>query len=415
MEALILLAFTLSIPLENKTSAWFNFGHGFNITTIFLLLSILVWLVSKKSKESLFIKNPLNLPILAFMLIMYLSLWTAYVKFEVSPFGSELHFFKRFVTTFILFFIIANSVKDKKTMRLLISGMILMLFLIVLVTFREYRGEYRWHYSNSIRFFVAGMQPNHLGAFFAQSIPILFSLVFLHDKFRNKVFYLILLTLSLPALMFTYSRGAYVAIIVAILVMTFLGGRRVFLRVVPIMLIAMVAISFLFGKGRIIPVSVKERFTSISEEDKSIQGRREAWQVAKEYIVQSPIVGYGYGASKRLLPRDTHNMYLDIILEAGILALLLLLWIFFRAFKTAYKLYRTSEDPFYKAIALGAIGSLAAVVIGNLFGTRLNLFASNGYFAILLGMVVRAKFEEDRALATNTAVARNNSAKKRYV
>jgi len=82
-------------------------------------------------------------------------------------------------------------------------------------------------------------------------------------------------------------------------------------------------------------------------------------------------------------------MYLDVAMELGLPVLFLLLYIFFNIFKIALNTFRTTIDPFYKALSLSLIGSLTAVIVGNMFGNRLDFFAASGYFMILVGMVSR--------------------------
>jgi len=153
-------------------------------------------------------------------------------------------------------------------------------------------------------------------------------------------------------------------------------------------------------RDSLLPVSVTERISSISTAkiDESISHRQVIWEDAKKYIKQAPILGHGYSASTYLLPADTHNMYLDIALEAGIPAVLVLFWIFISGFKAAYKLLKTAEEPLYQIIAIAFIGSLAALAVGNIFGTRLNFFPANGYFAILMGMMMRAYLTKQKEL-----------------
>lgn len=403
MIFILLTIFTLLIPLDNKTSVWLNFGGGINLTNIFIFFLLIGWVINSVRKGTFFIKSPLNLPVILFILLTLASFLTGYLKLGIPFFGDEFRAFKNFITTFILFFIIANNVKEKKHIKLLLGILSFMIILVTLICIKEFRGADIWHYDEGTRIEIFGMQPNMLGAFFAQYIPIFAGFFYMMKKNSSKIFYLFLFTISLPALMFTYSRGAYLSIIGALLMMAILGGGKSFRMTVILILFAIFTSSLAFGRGHIVPVSVKERFDMIKQpdEDKSVALRKEVWALAKEYIRGSPVVGYGYGASDQLLylesikgRLDTHNMYLDIALESGIPTLLVLIWILLVAIKISWKAFRNSHDDFYKAISLGCIGSITALAIGNYFGTRLTFFAANGYFAILLGIVARIYSEQ---------------------
>lgn len=398
----ILLLFSMLIPLENKTSAWLNLGSGFNLTTIFTVLLIVAWFAKKRDSRSFFIKNPLNLPVALFLIFTYLSFFTGFMKLGISFFGNEFRSFKVILTIFILYFYVANNVQDKNRIKTLIKVMSAVVLFVALIDIKEFREADIWHYKEDSRVFILGMQPNMLGSFFAQFIPIFASFAFISKSFKTKLLNIVLFSISLPALMFTYSRGAYLAIAGALIVMGILGGKKSFKGLFVLLFIAILAQSILFGQGRIIPVSVKERIDSVKKEDTSIDLRKEVWKLAENYIQQSPIFGYGYGSSDQLLylenrdlQLDTHNMYLDIALESGIPTLLIFIWFLIRALKTAFKLYKTTTDDFYKAICLGFMGSVTALAIGNYFGTRLLLLAANGYFAILMGFVARIYAEQN--------------------
>jgi len=258
-----------------------------------------------------------------------------------------------------------------------------------LLSIKEFRDADIWHYNEDKRIEIWGMQPNMLGLFFAQYIPIFASFAFLSKNKKSKLFYVGIFSLCIPGLMFTYSRGAYLGILGAFLLMGILGGRKIVANIIILGFVAIIAQAIIVGHGRIIPVSVQERFESIGQEDKSIALRKQVWDDAKRYISKSPIFGYGYGSTDRLLFMDTHNMYLKLALESGIPTLLIFIWFVLAAFKTAFKLYKITDNQFYKSLALGLMGSITALVIGNNFGSRLLLFAVNGYFAILMGMVAK--------------------------
>lgn len=392
----LLIIFAFLIPLENRISVWLNFGGGFNLTNVFTILLVLGWIFKRRGNARLIVKNPLNLPISMLIIFTYFSFVTGSSKLGIPFFGDEFRTYKSFLATFILFFVVANTIIDKKQIKKILSVMTVMVLLTALVAIKEFREADVWHYSDSARAYIFGLQPNMLGALFAQYIPLFAGFFYLSKNRKYKNAYLLFFTICLLGIMFTYSRGAYLATAGALLVMAILGGKKPFLGTTLLLSFAILSSSVLFGHGRLLPVSVRERIDSVKEEDKSIDLRKEVWELARGYIGESPVFGYGYGASDRLLylenrgfQLDTHNMYLDIALECGIPALLIFLWFILSAFKTAFRAFKATQDDFYKAISLGAMGSLVALAIGNYFGTRLILLAANGYFAILMGMTAR--------------------------
>lgn len=408
MFNLCLLVFAAIIPFENKLMAWFNFGGGFNITNVFLILLVFVWLIKRRNNMPFFIKNPLNLVILLFIFLTYISLWTGFFATGISAFGEPFHEYKRFITLFILFFLIVNNVSDKKNAMRIIYVMTFVILLIAYVDIKEFRGAGVFHFDDNVRIQLLGMNPNYLGALFAQFIPLFVTLFVMSKKLRNKIFYLICFLISLPALLFTYSRGAYLAIAVALLVIGILGGKKTFYSLFLLLVVAIFAQSIAFGYGRIIPPSIKERIEMIkgekADQDISVQNRKEIWAITKEYISSSPIFGYGFGASHRVLPMDIHNMYLKFAFDSGLPTLLIFILFILTAFRISFKVYFNANDDFEKAVSLGFIGSLIAMVIGNFFGERFNRLAANGYFVILMSIVVRIYAEQNKLARFKRAV-----------
>lgn len=396
MLNLFLLLFTLYIPFEDKTMDWFKLGGLLNLTNIFLAILFIICLISS-NKNGSSIKSPLNTSILMFLIAMYLSLWIGSFNFGYSAFGPILNSYKRFITTFLVYYISFYLIKNRGTMKLLFFTMIIITMFISVVALREFKSS--WHYQEQNRMQILGMQPNLLGGFFMQLVPVHISFIISLKKFKSQILYFFAFFLAILAVMFSYSRGAYLSAMVSILVIALIGGRKSFIKITVFGVAALLFISVFFGSGNLIPVSVKERFEmgqnkEKREQDVSVQTREYVWKITSGYISQSPIYGHGFEASAYLLPLDTHNMYLDLLLEGGIIALIFFLLIFLIGFKIAYSVFKNSSDEFEKALSLGFIGTLIAIFVGNFFGTRMNHFASNGYFAILMGMVARLYAEK---------------------
>ena len=53
------------------------------------------------------------------------------------------------------------------------------------------------------------------------------------------------------------------------------------------------------------------------------------------------------------------------------------------------------NTEFERMLPLAMIGSLVALGVANVFGTRLNFFAINAYFMILVGIVTRLSMEKE--------------------
>src|SRR5581483_2127746 len=71
----------------------------------------------------------------------------------------------------------------------------------------------------------------------------------------------------------------------------------------------------------------------------------------------------------------------------GLLLFLVLLW---KCFRLSFRLFRIANDPFFRALGLGAAAYVVCAFVVNFFGDRWMYLQVNGYLWTFLGLVVRA-------------------------
>jgi putative inorganic carbon (hco3(-)) transporter len=189
--------------------------------------------------------------------------------------------------------------------------------------------------------------------------------------------------------MYTFSRGSYLAILVSVFVLGVLKDRK---------LLVVLGI-FLLTWQVVVPVPVRERVnmtvTSDGELESSANERVQIWQNAEESILKSPIVGSGfatfqYGQHVDDL-RDTHNWYVKVLVETGIIGLIMAIFLLQQILSLAYKLFRRAEDPLYRGLGLGLFVAMIASMTANCFGDRWTLLEITGMLWVLIGAAVRAQ------------------------
>ncbi len=384
-----LLVWTLLIINEPFMTGTFNFGSGINLTNIFLALIVMGWMLGSAVRREDFIRpSPINIPILVILIFAVISFIRGASFFGYSLVGDELNSFKRYITFYIVMLLSMNSFSLRRPIYIiaLFGVMILGLLYEIRVTFSQHSAVASWHYSHKMRIpgsFEGGGGANELGTYYAQGLPFVFALALEHPYLPLRLFSLLLVLLGIHALFMTYSRGAYLSCFLGLGGMSWIKDRRVFA-----LLVLLGVLSYPLW-----PVSVRERLTSITHEDASVRGRKNVWRIARQKIVASPILGYGYNASAFLLPRDTHNMYYDIALEMGLPSLIAVVYLFIRLLFIAYRVWRKADVWFLRALALGLVGSILALLLGNMFGTRLAYLPINMYLAVSAGIVARASYE----------------------
>jgi O-antigen ligase len=118
------------------------------------------------------------------------------------------------------------------------------------------------------------------------------------------------------------------------------------------------------------------------------------WENAEKAILQSPIVGTGFatfqmGEHVDSL-KDTHNWYVKVLVETGIIGLIMVFFLLQQLFVLSYRLFRRGSDPLYQGLGLGLLLASCACVVANFFGDRWTYLEITGLLWVLVGAAIRA-------------------------
>ncbi|GGA76531.1 hypothetical protein GCM10011507_29910 [Edaphobacter acidisoli] len=219
------------------------------------------------------------------------------------------------------------------------------------------------------------------GMFFWGFLPFL-------KKGRYKLLCYALVAATLLATMYTFSRAAYLSVLVGVFMIGILKKRQ---------LLIVLAV-FLMVWQAVVPTAVRERVNmtenSNGQLEASAQERVDLWENAEKSFLHSPIVGNGY-ATFQLGEhvdnlRDTHNWYVKVAVETGIVGLIITFWLLQQMFALSFRLFFKAEDPLYKGLGLGLIAAMASCVIANFFGDRWTYLEITGLLWVLFGAAARA-------------------------
>jgi hypothetical protein len=72
-------------------------------------------------------------------------------------------------------------------------------------------------------------------------------------------------------------------------------------------------------------------------------------------------------------------------------------------FATAYRLYKTADDPLYRGLGLGLFLAFCSCLVANCFGDRWTYIEITGMLWVLVGVAVRAMEFKGTELATEPA------------
>jgi O-antigen ligase len=205
---------------------------------------------------------------------------------------------------------------------------------------------------------------------------------------KLKLFGYGLVAITLFATMYTFSRAGYLAVLFSVFVLGLLKDRK---------LLVILGV-FLVTWQAIVPTAVRERVTMTQDVngqlEVSAQDRIDLWKESWTSIVHSPIVGNGY-ATFQIVPHvhgleDTHNWYVLVMVETGIIGLMMAFILFEQAVALSYRLFRQAKDPLYQGLGLGLGLAMCSCIVANCFGDRWTYLEITGPLWILMAAGVRA-------------------------
>ncbi len=377
------------IPYRTMRNHFIGYPLGGNMLTILVLTVILGALIHGKRLP----KSKLYLTWFIFGIYLYASMWMGAMLGKAPDPSSftALNFlqWKSYMLIPLVFVATCLVAEDRKAVRTIIMITAISLFLIDRSFIMETMSRSWGHFDESKRDEgPLAYGSNETAAFFAQFAMFFWGFVQFVKRRKLKLFGYGLIALTLAATMYTFSRGGYLAVLVGVFMLGILKDRK---------LVVILGI-FLLTWQTIVPVPVRERVMMTTDSsgqlESSAHERVELWQNAEESIIASPIFGNGFGTFQYGQHvddlRDTHNWYVKVLVETGIIGLIIVLFLLQQMLSLPYRLFRKAEDPLYQGLGLGLLIAMCSCMTANFFGDRWTLLEITGMLWVLFGAAVRA-------------------------
>lgn len=381
----------LTLPLQTGRYKLHDFPLGAEFLDILLLGTILGLIIKGRS----FIPDsPWNKFLLLYAAFCYLSLWEGsyFIRAPLPLWISDPRFsdWKNYVEMFLLALVVASTMKSKNEIKLLVVVMCLSLLVVNRSFFSTVHSRDFSHYSDQVRdsgpLGYAGV--NGLAAFEAMLISFLLGVAAFTRSVLARAGIFLMIATCCYCLLFSFSRGGYLGCLVGMITVGLFKSRW----------LLVVAAVLVIGWQTLLPVSVQERIAMTTGDaaegqlfDSSAQSRINLWEDAMTLFKQNPVTGTGfqtYGSMWRLGYADTHNYYVKVLAETGMVGFILFVILLWKLFRCGTQLYFTTDDPFWRGLSLGFIALLAGIVIMNLFGDRWSYQQLDGYLWVILGCVI---------------------------
>ena len=195
----------------------------------------------------------------------------------------------------------------------------------------------------------------------------------------------------LTGIILSFSRGAWLGTVAAVLVMMLLAGRRMARATGVVIVVAVLVLAL--GGASVLPDVLAKRLTSvtdnlivtsiddtpITDDNFAVKERTAYWFGGLQMFRDNPLTGVGlgnygpnydaryYSAPFLISQVHAHNYYIHIAAETGVFGLLAYLFLIGGIIRTGVVASRACTDNFARAVAIGATGVVVAVAVHNFF------------------------------------------------
>jgi O-antigen ligase/tetratricopeptide (TPR) repeat protein len=378
------------------------------VLQILLALILLTWLFSST--------KPFQIPTLCFPALTFLfialtsTLWATHAEMALIE-------NTKYVAGFIFFLILANHLTSHNIPPILIASVstgVLVALLIVC----DYLG------TRPINIPSAGLPSATLGyrniaaMYLIQIVPFAIAMFILAKNHYTALFNAIAISIIGASIIYTRTRGAWLGLIVALLIVGILWYWQTNKEKKPLFnkpIWYFVGASILFmgllllppGLTKKGPQSIDEKKTSVTTAVSSIlqeggdRGRLTTWRNTLRIIEAYPILGVGLGnwsvyypyydrgeqVTFQVAPERPHNTLLAIFSELGLVGLICFLWFCVSVIKAGLSLIK-APSPTTRTIAGAGLTSFIAILIHSIFSFPLERATPTVFFWFAPGLFV---------------------------
>jgi O-antigen ligase len=358
---------------------------------LFLLWAVVIF----KDPKAKIYWSLLNWPILGVIAIGALQLcfgatpYSFLTRLELLRFGAYL----------VLFFLLAQSFRERAELRGLVWFLILLCFGVSLLgIIQHFTSEGTIYWSRALRSggdpFGPYVNRNHFAGFVELTLPIGLAMLVFRGLRRDLYPLASLLTIvPIGALILSGSRGGIVSFgfevaVLWLLAKTQRGPEGPRLTAIAIVALAAIALIAWLGAGKAL-----ERFSMVRPGDVTIERRLTMFRGGAHIFEDHAVKGAGLGALVAVYPRyeilydgklvdHVHNDYMEMLAETGMLGGLCglaFLWILFREAKSCYV---AEQGHFSRALHAGAVTGLCGVLLHSLVDFNLHIPANAVLFLL---------------------------------
>lgn len=412
----IILILVIGTPLLYARfvyNPWFISTMKTTFIQVLLIIAASLYLLTEGKYK--LVKSGLNYPVIAFIIASSISLLSSidiyisiYSLFSITLFAG-------------LYFLVPNIVRERRQIRKIMFSLIFVSGLISIYGIGQYFGIDLLNLKVMGSGYISGSFENRnvLASFLVFIMPVSVGFLFEKSSKKLKIMVGLVAIITLIALIYTRTRGAWVGFIGA---MAFFAGAKLMagrgmkkilkslfskksLITISLMVICLgLLIRYDYRK----PGSFTKKFLSIADlKDPATRHRFVMWHTGIDIIKEHPLLGTGIGTFKKIYPkyqskylrtekygmfeglsRFIHNDYLEITANTGILGLGAFLWLIVTLYWTGLKrLKQIDQSKYSPNLLIIILSSLTAVLIHSFFHYSFYLPTTGMLFWLWLGLL----------------------------
>jgi putative inorganic carbon (hco3(-)) transporter len=402
------------LPYRTMRDHFLDYPLGGNVLTILVVAVILGALMQGKHLP----KTKLYLIWLGFAVYLYLSMWlgSALGNAPAPLWITDLNFttWKDYMLIPLVFVATGLVVEDRKAVRTVILITAISVFFIDRSCLLESMSRSWANFDENKRDGgPLGYGSNQTAAYLAQFAMFFWGAGQFLKRRKTKLLCYGLVGITVFATMYTFSRGAYLAILFSVFVLGVIKDRKLLL----------IGAVFLVTWQAVVPTAVRQRVTMTQNAngrlEDSANERVKLWQAAEESILSDPIFGTGFATYQFTQHvdnlKDTHNWYVKVMVETGIIGLVIVMVMLEQMLAVGYRLYKQAEDPLYRGLGLGLLLAICSCIVANFFGDRWTYLEITGPLWVLVGAALCATHMPEENPATELTAEESTAAVNPYL
>lgn len=327
--------------------------------------------------------------------IPHLNIFNTYWLEDLTPVRYILSYLIKPLIYFIPFVIIVKYAVQfqeiQKVLNYLVWSLVVLSFYLLYTFLFKLPARGNVDAVNKYYQLVLGLHRNDLANFFIVGFPILLAKFFI----RKNMLHFLLIIFVVGSIGFLYSRTAYFTVLLAVIFYLFISRRA---KVLPIFLVVIIGAGILFSSSFVERAS---KGLQSGDRDEIFAGRIDRiWLPLIEEYSHNPeklLLGNGRFAivtSKAAAEEAVlnvfhpHNMYLEQIIDVGIIGFLPLIFFLTLLVFDAFKNLKWSPQPEVREYQVATLVALLSYFVAGITGRTVFPALSSSFFWVMLGLAI---------------------------